>query len=104
MADGTLLLAVGALLAGGIAVSQVGDRLRVPGLVLVIGLGMALGSDGLGLLHFDDYELAKTVGVVALAAILFEGGPGRRLPRDPPRAAAGAVARAGRHDADRRPH
>jgi cell volume regulation protein A len=74
MADGTLLLVAGALLAGGIAVSQVGDRLRVPGLVLVIGLGMALGSDGVGLLHFDDYELAKTVGVVALAAILFEGG------------------------------
>lgn len=54
MADGTLLLIVGALLAGGIAVSQLGDRVRVPGLVLVIGLGMALGSDGLGLLHFDD--------------------------------------------------
>ena len=74
MADGTLLLVVGALLAGGIAVSQVGDRLRVPGLVLVIGLGMAIGSDGLGWLHFDDYELAKTIGVIALVAILFEGG------------------------------
>jgi cell volume regulation protein A len=74
VADGTLLLVVGALLAGGLAVSQVGDRLRVPGLVFVIGLGMALGSDGLGLLHFDDYALAKTVGVIALAAILFEGG------------------------------
>jgi cell volume regulation protein A len=74
MADGTLLLIVGALLAGGIAVSQLGDRVRVPGLVLVIGLGMALGSDGLGLLHFDDYELARSIGVVALAAILFEGG------------------------------
>lgn len=74
MEIGTLLLVVGALLAGGIAVSQVGDRLRVPGLVLVIGLGMALGSDGLGLLHFDDYELARSIGVVALALILFEGG------------------------------
>lgn len=74
MADGTLLLTVGALLAGGIAVSQVGDRLRVPGLVLVIGLGMLIGSDGLGWLHFDDYELAKTIGIIALAAILFEGG------------------------------
>jgi cell volume regulation protein A len=74
MDDGTLLLVVGALLAGGLVVSQLGDRLRVPGLVLVLGLGMALGSDGLGLLHFDDYELARTVGVVALALILFEGG------------------------------
>jgi potassium/hydrogen antiporter len=74
MEDGTILLVVGALLAGGIAVSQLGDRLRVPGLVLVIGLGMLLGSDGLGLIHFDDYGLAKSVGVVALALILFEGG------------------------------
>jgi cell volume regulation protein A len=74
MDDGSILLIAGTLLAGGIAVSQVGDRLRVPGLVLVIGLGMALGSDGLGLIHFDDYELAKSIGVVALAAILFEGG------------------------------
>jgi cell volume regulation protein A len=74
MDDGSILLIAGTLLAGGIAVSQVGDRLRVPGLVLVIGLGMVLGSDGLGLIHFDDYELAKSVGVVALAAILFEGG------------------------------
>jgi cell volume regulation protein A len=74
MGDGSILLIAGALLAGGIAVSQVGDRVRVPGLVLVIGLGMLLGSDGLGLIHFDDYGLAKTVGVIALAAILFEGG------------------------------
>ena len=74
MDDGTILLVVGTLLAGGIAVSQLGDRLRVPGLVLVIGLGMLLGSDGLGLIHFDDYHLARSIGVVALAAILFEGG------------------------------
>jgi cell volume regulation protein A len=80
MADGTLLLTVGALLAGGIAVSQVGDRLRVPGLVLVIGLGMLIGSDGLGWLHFDDYELAKTIGIIALAAILFEGGMAAGFP------------------------
>jgi cell volume regulation protein A len=74
MDDGTLLLIAGALLAGGLAVAQLGDRLRVPGLVFVIGLGMAIGSDGLGWLHFDDYALAKTIGIFALAAILFEGG------------------------------
>jgi cell volume regulation protein A len=42
--------------------------------VLVIGLGMLIGSDGLGWLPFDDYELARTIGIIALAAILFEGG------------------------------
>ena len=53
-------------------------RLRVPGLVLFIGLGMAIGSDGTGWIDFGadsgDYELARTIGVIALALILFEGG------------------------------
>ena len=35
---------------------------------------MAIGSDGLGWIDFNDYELARTVGIVALALILFEGG------------------------------
>jgi cell volume regulation protein A len=46
----------------------------VPGLLLFLGLGMAIGSDGTGWIHFDNYELARTVGIVALALILFEGG------------------------------
>src|SRR3954468_5882219 len=74
MSDGVLLLATGAVLAGALAASLLGSRLRVPGLVLVLGVGMALGSDGAGLIHFDDYELAETVGIIALALILFEGG------------------------------
>src|SRR4051794_36524456 len=35
---------------------------------------MAVGSDGFGWISFNDYELARVVGVVALALILFEGG------------------------------
>ena len=35
---------------------------------------MAIGSDGTGWIDFNDYELARTVGIVALALILFEGG------------------------------
>jgi len=35
---------------------------------------MAIGSDGTGWIEFDDYELARTIGIVALALILFEGG------------------------------
>src|SRR3954470_21672229 len=74
MSDGVLLLATGAILAGALAASLLASRLRVPGLVLVLGVGMALGSDGAGWIHFDDYELAETVGIIALALILFEGG------------------------------
>jgi cell volume regulation protein A len=68
----------GAMLALGIAASLVAGRVRVPGLVLVLALGMVIGSDVLGLVDFggstEDVELARNVGVVALALILFEGG------------------------------
>src|ERR687887_745666 len=78
MSDGTLILVAGALLALGIAATLVAGRLRVPGLVLFLGLGMLIGSDGLGWINFgrslDDVELARTIGVIALALILFEGG------------------------------
>ena len=74
MSDGTLILVAGALLTLGIAASLVAGRLRVPGLVLFLLLGMALGSDGLGWLDFDDYELTRTIGIIALTLILFEGG------------------------------
>ncbi len=74
MTAGQLALAVGVLLAAGLAASLAAGRLRVPGLVLVLGIGMAIGSDGLNLIDFGDFELAQQVGVVALAFILFEGG------------------------------
>jgi cell volume regulation protein A len=56
---------VGALLA---------DRLRVPGLLLFLALGMLAGSEGIGGIHFDDAELARTLGTIALVLIIFEGG------------------------------
>src|SRR3954449_2077235 len=46
----------------------------MPGLVLVLGIGMLIGSDGLQLINFADFEVAQQVGVIALAFILFEGG------------------------------
>ena len=74
MPDGERILIVGALLAAALAASLVAGRVRLPGLVLFLGLGMLIGSDGLGLIHFDDFDLAETIGVIALALILFEGG------------------------------
>ncbi len=74
MNEGQLVLIVGVLLAAGLAASLAAGRLRMPGLVLVLLFGMAIGSDGLSLLDFGDFELARQIGVVALAFILFEGG------------------------------
>jgi cell volume regulation protein A len=61
-------------LAAGLLASLVAGRLRVPGLLLFLFLGMAIGSDGLGWIAFDDYTLARSIGIIALALILFEGG------------------------------
>jgi cell volume regulation protein A len=48
--------------------------MRVPGLLLFLGLGMLAGSEGIGGIHFDDTELARTLGTIALVLIIFEGG------------------------------
>jgi cell volume regulation protein A len=71
---GPAILVAGALLAAGVGASLVAGRLRVPALVLFLALGMIVGTDGTGWIDFDDYQLARNVGVVALALILFEGG------------------------------
>ena len=74
MSDGQLILVAGGLLAAGWLASLLAERYRLPALVLFLGLGMAIGSDGIGLIHFEDYELARFVGVATAAVILFEAG------------------------------
>jgi potassium/hydrogen antiporter len=74
LADGELILIAGALLAGGMLASFIAGGLRVPGLLLFLFLGMGIGSDGLDWIDFNNYELARTIGIIALALILFEGG------------------------------
>lgn len=74
MNDGHLILAAGLLLSAGLLASLVAARLTIPSLVLFLGIGMLVGSDGFGWITFNNYELARTVGVTALALILFEGG------------------------------
>ena len=107
MADAQLILVAGALLACGLLASLAASRLRIPGLVLFLGVGMLLGSDGLGWIDFADYGLARRVGIIALVLILFEGGLTSGVRRDPPRSWRGREPRAGgdvRHGADRRAH
>jgi potassium/hydrogen antiporter len=72
--DAELILVAGALLAAGIVAAKVADRVRVPGLLLFLGLGMLVGSEGPGGVEFDDAELTRTLGTVGLVLILFEGG------------------------------
>jgi potassium/hydrogen antiporter len=78
LGEGEAALVTGILLTGALLASFVAGRLRVPGLVLFLAVGMLAGSDATGWLDFgvdeEDYEVARAVGVIALALILFEGG------------------------------
>ncbi|HEX3610013.1 MAG TPA: potassium/proton antiporter [Solirubrobacterales bacterium] len=72
--DAELILVAGALLAAGIVGGLLADRMRIPGLLLFLGLGMLAGSEGIGGIDFNDAALARTLGTVALVLIVFEGG------------------------------
>ncbi len=72
--DAELILVAGGLLAAGIVGGLLADRMRIPGLLLFLGLGMLAGSEGIGGIEFDNAELARTLGTIALVLIVFEGG------------------------------
>ena len=72
--DAELILIAGVLLAAGIAGALLAERVRVPALLLFLGLGMLAGSEGIGGIDFESADLARTLGTIALVLILFEGG------------------------------
>ncbi len=74
MAEGSVFLVVGVILAASVVLAFGAVKTGLPVLVAFLGLGMLLGSDGPGGIAFDDAELAHRVGIVSLVAILYEGG------------------------------
>ena len=68
-----VLLIVSILFFVSILADKAGYRFGVPTLLLFLAVGMLFGSDGLGI-HFENIQLAQTIGTVALCIILFSGG------------------------------
>lgn len=69
------ILLVGSLLLFiSIIVGKTSYKFGVPVLLLFLGIGMVVGSDGIGNIHFDDPKIAQFIGVVSLNFILFSGG------------------------------
>ena len=68
MEPGTLILIVGAILLAAVAAATLAGRAGVPVLVAFLGLGMVLGSEGVGGIDFADVHLARTVGIVGGSA------------------------------------
>ena len=50
------------------------SKLKIPNLLLFIGLGMFFGEDGIVRIPFDNFELAKDICATALIFIMFYGG------------------------------
>ncbi|MBM6618760.1 potassium/proton antiporter [Bacillus suaedaesalsae] len=69
-----LILLFSILLILGVVTTKLSSRLGVPSLVLFILVGIVMGSDVLGIIYFDNANVAQLIGVLALIIILFEGG------------------------------
>jgi cell volume regulation protein A len=69
-----IILLASVLILLGIISSQLSARLGLPVLVLFLIVGMLAGEDGPGGIFFDNAEAAHSLGTLALALILFDGG------------------------------
>ncbi|WDV31696.1 potassium/proton antiporter [Streptomyces sp. AD16] len=59
-----------------VAAVRVSARSGLPSLLVYLGIGVAMGVDGIGHLSFSDAELTQVIGYAALVVILAEGGLG----------------------------
>lgn len=66
------------------AAVRLSSRSGLPSLLIYLGIGIALGQDGLGGVGFSNAELTQLLGYAALVVILAEGGPGRSGKRSGP--------------------
>lgn len=71
--EAQMLGAAGLLLLCVLA-SKLSGRIGMPTLVVFLGIGILTGVEGFGKVHFDDALATQSLGVVALAYILFSGG------------------------------
>ena len=69
-----ILLVGSLLLFVSIIAGKTSYRFGVPTLLLFLAIGMLAGSEGIGGICFDDPNIARFIGVVALNFILFSGG------------------------------
>ncbi|WP_424213307.1 potassium/proton antiporter [Streptomyces sp. BI20] len=61
-----------------VAAVRVSSRSGLPSLLIYLGIGIAMGQDGIGNVTFDNAELTQVIGYAALVVILAEGGLGTK--------------------------
>lgn len=70
---GNFLLLAGFILILSILLSKTGYKAGIPVLLVFLLVGMLFGEDGVGI-HFQNYTIAQSIGMVAMSIILFNGG------------------------------
>jgi cell volume regulation protein A len=85
-----VLLALSVLFFLSILAGKVSSKFGVPALLLFLSVGMLCGSDGLGI-HFENIQIAQTIGTIALCIILFSGGMDTKISEIRPIIAQGVV-------------
>ncbi|WP_079427713.1 MULTISPECIES: potassium/proton antiporter [Streptomyces] len=73
-----LLLVCSLVLLVAVAAVRISSRSGLPSLLIYLGIGIAIGQDGIGHVVFDNAELTQVIGYAALVVILAEGGLGTK--------------------------
>ncbi|CAL9458768.1 K(+)_H(+) antiporter NhaP [Streptomyces sp. enrichment culture] len=86
-----LLLACSLVLLVAVAAVRLSSRSGLPSLLIYLGIGIAMGQDGIGNIAFDNAELTQVIGYAALVVILAEGGLGTKWKQMGPALPAAAM-------------
>ncbi|MFJ7261973.1 potassium/proton antiporter [Streptomyces globosus] len=86
-----LLLACSLVLLVAVAAVRLSSRSGLPSLLIYLGIGIAMGQDGIGNIAFDNAELTQVIGYAALVVILAEGGLGTKWTQIRPALPAAAM-------------
>ncbi|MGW6024488.1 potassium/proton antiporter [Streptomyces sp. NPDC055099] len=86
-----LLLICSLVLLVAVAAVRISSRSGLPSLLLYLGIGIAMGQDGIGNVTFNNAELTQVIGYAALVVILAEGGLGTKWKEIKPALPAAAV-------------
>ena len=69
-----ILATFGVLLATSVLFGRASERVGVPVVLIFLLIGILAGTEGIGGIPFEDYDLAFRLGSIALVLILFDGG------------------------------
>ncbi|MEU6089105.1 potassium/proton antiporter [Streptomyces sp. NPDC047085] len=73
-----LLLVCSLVLLVAVAAVRISSRSGLPSLLVYLGIGILIGQDGIGHVHFNNAAMTQVIGYAALVVILAEGGLGTK--------------------------